>query len=477
MSVITIKYGDLEEASSYSKKLSQNLSGYADELSRKITSPINSLPGNDKRGYASGAAYSASRKISELRDKSNRFNSFSQKVDCFASNAQKADSTVASSIKRAASSYVGERSWWQGACDAIWNFLFVDIANSTDIGRTISDCVKSGWSYVTQTAEKVRDWFKHGDGKYIWNIVSGITAGVLAVVGAITAVAAAIAGGPIIAVIIAIFAAAAAILGGVITIANSSVKIYNNAKALMSDDPGVSRYLGNIEGISDAVDKYDMGDAEDNAKWETGADVVDKTKLVCDTIGIIKGVTDLGAVKSDITGRITGYKFNKNNIMTNIRKSMGFDFDKNKFTMKGMFGVGAENSVTSSWYANKNGYGGFKWLMNRHTSTQNTINFIANGASKLNKIMSSFKSADTVYESIKQGYDFSSTEATLLSIKSISATVIEIYEGLGNHNIFGGLNKITIKPYKNIAKHFKEWGWGDKIIDHLSDALVPFLSV
>lgn len=472
MSVVTIKYGDLEDASKYSKKLSQKLGGYADELSRKITSPISSLPGNDNRGYASSAAYSASRKINELRDRSNRFNTFSQKVDRFISNAQKADSTVANSMKRAASSYVGERSWWQGFCDVVWGAICVDFFNSTNIGRAISDCVKSGWSYVTQTSEKVRDWFKHGDGKYIWNIVSGVAAGVLAVIGAISAVAAAIAGGPIIAVV----AAVAAVFGAVITIANSSVKIYNNAKALMSDDPGVSRYLGNIDGISDAVDKYDMGDAEDNAKRETASDVVDKIKLVCDTIGIIKGVTDLGAVKSDLTGRITGYKFDKNNIMTNIRKSLGFDFDENKFTLKGMFGVGSGDSVTSSWYANKNGYGGFKSFMNLHTNTQNTIDFIANSTSKLNKVMTSIEKIDSVYESVKRGYDFSSTETTLESIKSIGATIIDTYEALGNHKLFGGLNKITIKPYKNIEKHFKEWGWGDKITERLSEAIMPFVS-
>lgn len=461
MATVTIKYSKLEDTSNYAKKLSKNLNGYADEIKRKVTSPISGLPGNDNRGYASTASSSASKKIRELQDNSSRFNTFSQDVERFVATAKRADSTVAKSIKSTASSYVGERSAWDGFWDFLWNTVCVDFFNGTAAGRFIKDCATTAWSKVTSVAEKVHDWFKHGDGRYVWNIVAGVVATVAAIAGAITAVAAVIAGGPVIAVVLAVVAAVAAVVGAVITTVNSSVKIYNNAKALSSDDPGVSRYLGTINGYSDATKKYDMGDAEDNKKWETSGKVVDTTKTVCDVIGILKGVTDLGAVKSDITGRITGYKFNKNNVMSNIRKSIGFDFNKNKFTSKGELGFTKNNwNVTKSWYANENGYGGFKWLMNRHTGTQNAINSVFNISNVVDKAQGTLEKVDSIYDRLKTGFDFSSTDATLKSIQSAGYTIIEAYEALGNIKLMKGINAITVKPFRateKVIKRIEQW--------------------
>lgn len=461
MATVTIKYSKLEDTSNYAKKLSKNLNGYADEIKRKVTSPISGLPGNDNRGYASTASSSASKKIRELQDNSSRFDTFSQDVERFVATAKRADSTVAKSIKSTASSYVGERSAWDGFWDFLWNTVCVDFFNGTAAGRFIKDCATTAWSKVTSVAEKVHDWFKHGDGKYVWNIVAGVVATVAAIAGAITAVAAVIAGGPVIAVVLAVVAAVAAVVGAVITTVNSGVKIYNNAKALSSDDPGVSRYLGTIDGYSDATKKYDMGDAEDNKKWETSGKVVDTTKTVCDVIGILKGVTDLGAVKSDITGRITGYKFNKNNVMSNIRKSMGFDFNKNQFTSKGELGFTKNNwNVTKSWYANENGYGGFKWLMNRHTGTQNAINSVFNISNVVDKAQGTLEKVDSIYDRLKTGFDFSSTDATLKSIQSAGYTIIEAYKALGNIKLMKGINAITVKPFRateKVIKRIEQW--------------------
>lgn len=475
MATVTIKYSKLEDTCRYAKKLSENLGGYADEIYRKIISPISGLPGNDNRGYASTVSSSAGKKIRELQDNASRFNTFSQDVERFVATAKCADSTVAKSIKCTANSYIGERSAWDGFWDFLWNTVCVDFFNATTVGRFIKDCTVTAWSSIASVTEKVRDWFKHGDGKYWWNIVSSIVAPICAIAGTITAVAAAIAGGPVIAVVLAVVAAAAAILGAVITTVNSAVKFYNNVKALSSDDPGVSRYLGTINGYSDAIKKYDMGDAEDNKNWETSGKVVDTTKTVCDVIGIVKGITDLGAVKSDITGRVTGYKFDKNNVMYNIRKRMGFDFDKNKFTSKGELGFTKSNwNVTKSWYANENGYGGFKWLMNRYTRTQKTINSVFNIANVVDKAQTTLAKADSIYDRLKTGFDFSSPESTLQSMQSAGYTIIETYEALGNIKLMKGINSVTVSQFRGLEKvdkRVKDWT-GKTICEHLAELIV-----
>lgn len=453
MSSIKIKYDELEQSSKCAKNLAEELDFYSSRITKKISNPISSLPGNDKSGYASNIVASASAKIRELNNRANMFDTYSGKVQAFVANAEKADKAVQKSIKSTAQSYIGERSKWETFCDNVYNFLFVDLANKYDVVRFLTDAAKSGWTYVTSFTEKARDWFKHGAGKYVWNIVSAVVVTVGAIVGAITAVAAAIAGGPILAVVLAVIAAGAAIVGAIITTINSAVKVYNNAKALGEDDPGVARYMGDISGVSDAVEKYDMGDAEDNKNWETTGNVIDTTKTVCDVIGIVKGITDLGAVKSELTGRITGYKFNKNNIMTNIRSNLGFDFDKNKFTFKMMFGI-SKTDTTSSWYANKNGYGGLKFFHNLTTNQQNTIKIIADGSAITSKVMGVFENADSVYTRLKKGYKFSSPTETLESMESIGYTIIDTYALFGNSKVFGGINKLIVKPAKQGMKLF-----------------------
>lgn len=449
MSEVNIKYSSLRDASQYANDLSNNLSTYAGEIARTVTKKLGNLPGNDNAGYANTAYSCAADKIRELNDNSTKFSDFAKKVNSFVENTIRADENVANSIRITASSYVGERSVWQGFCDFLWNAVCVDFVNGTTLGRLIKDCATTVWSGVTAVAERVRDWFKHGKGKYVWNMVYAVVSAVSAIVGVVTAIAAVVAAGTTAGIVFAVIAAIAAVVGAVITTVNSAVKIYNNRKAFKSDDPGVSRYLGTINGVSDAIEKYDMGDMDDNKNWEFGGKVVDGIKTFCDVIGFAKGVTDLAAVKSDITGRITGYEFNKNNIMQNIRKSMGFDFDKNQFTLKKMFEINSLDK-TSSWFANENGYGGLKVFMNMYTDKQEAIKSFVKCNEFLSRAMKITEKADSVYENVKRGYDFSSTEATFKSIESIAYSVIDIYDSLGSVKVFSGINNIVVKPFKTI---------------------------
>ena len=266
-----------------------------------------------------------------------------------------------------------------------------------------------------------------------------------------------ISGGCIFFLVVAAIGAVAAIVGAAITTVNSSVKIYNNVKALREDNPGVSRYLGNISGVSDAIEKYDLGDAEDNDNWEKVGLGVDTAKVTCDILGIVTSVVNLGAVKSTITGRTTTYEFSKVNIMKNIRVSLGFDVDKNHYTiLKGS----SESTVgrlveafggnsTKTWYANANGYGGFKWLMNRYTNTQVFINTVVNSSCVVNNVMSTMKAGDKVFSRLKSGLDFSSPATTFSGIGEI---VKDTYGMLGNFQPFGGVNKYTFKPYTNFVE-------------------------
>ena len=453
MSRVTIQYSHLESAADSAGRLARELSSYSGELSSKVKQALASLPGSDSQGYVSSASAQVGQKIRDLDSLSGRFSALSSDLERFGERTKSADERVAKSIKSTASSYVGERNWFEAACDAVYNFLVVDVANSNRFTRFLFDCGKYVWNRGEELVSSAYNWFKHGGGRYIWNITMAVVGTVAAIAGAVTAVAAFLGGGCLFFMVVAGIGAVAAIIGAAITTVNASVKIYNNAKALREDDPGVARYLGNIDGVSDAIKKYDLGDAEDNAAWEDVGLVVDTTKLTCDVVGIVTSVVNLGAVKSTITGRTTTYDFSKANIMKNFRVSLGFDVEQNKYMiLKGSGKSPVERLVetlggnsTKTWYANVNGYGGFKWLMNRYTSTQVVINTVVNGSCVINNVMSTVEKGDKVFSSLKSGLDFSSPESALLDTGNL---IIDLYDALGNLQPFGGINKYTLKPYK-----------------------------
>ena len=453
MSGVTIQYSRLASAADSASRLSRELSSYSGELSSKVKQALAALPGSDSRGYAASASAQVGQKIRDLDSLSGRFSALSSDLERFSERAKSADKRVAKSIKSTASSYVGERNWFEAACDAVYNFLFVDLANSNSFTRFLFDCGKYAWNRGAELVSGVYSWFKHGDGRYVWNIVGAFVGAVAAVAGAVTAIAAFVSGGCIAFLVVAAIGAVAAVIGAAITTANSAVKIYNNAKALQEDNPGVSRYLGNIGGVSDAIKKYDLGDAEDNATWEKYGDAVDTTKVVCDVVGIVTAAVNMGAVKSSITGRTTTYKFSKANIKKNFQVSLGFDMEKNQYTVlkggdKSTVGRLVETfggNSTKTWYANANGYGGFKWLMNRYTKTQTFINTFVNSSCVVNNVMKTMEGGDKAFTRLKSGLDFSSPETAILDTGNL---VIDLYETLGNLQPFSGINKFTVKPYK-----------------------------
>lgn len=447
MSKVTIHYGNLDTAANNGSKLSRGLSSYSSDLNSKVRSALTKLPGTDDRGLIASAITSVDRKVGKLNSLSGTFQSFSSDVSNLASDAMRADERVAKSIKSTASNYVGERNWFESACDAVYNFLFVDLVNSNCVTRFLANGAKAAWNWAGNVTSNVYNWFKHGDGRYVWNIVSSVVATVAAIAGVIGAAAAIVAAGCPVAVILAVVGLVAAVVGAVITTANSAVKLYNNAKALKEDNPGVSRYMGDIGGVSDAIKKYDMGNAEDNESWKTFGVAVDTTEVVCDVIGIVTSAANLGAIKSDMTGRTTGFRFDKETIMRNFRSSVGFDFEENKYTLKKMVGKFGSNT-TENWYPNKDGYGGLRWFTNRYTSTQNFINTVFNGNEIINSTMSTLSKGDKVYSKLKSGLDFSTPENGIIEV---SSTIIDVYSALGKFKLFNGINKFTVKPYKALT--------------------------
>lgn len=364
MSEVYIHYSTLDDAINKSKKARSEISGYIEEIKKKITTPISNLNGADSSGYASTASTLAWQKISNLTDKASRFVSFEDSVRNFSSFAKNKDKYVSGQIETVASMYVKERTWYQKAGDWLYNTFCVDIPNKFDWTRSFFDCAKRVFGDIGDALEKVHDWFKYGDGKYILNITLSVLGTVAAIGGAIAAICAIpFTGGATIPIVIGCIGAAAASVGAVITTVNSVTSITQNAKALsLSGDvfdandgnPGAARYYGNTSKLSDYWKKNDMGDEATNKGFEKAGKIIDTTKTVADVTSFVCSIASLGNVhdyrikngNADINIRYNGdkwykgYSFTYDNIKRNIMHDMGFKISSGKLDGGKAFGQG-----------------------------------------------------------------------------------------------------------------------------------------
>lgn len=347
MSEVYIHYSSLEDSIKKSEKARGEISGYIEELKTRIINPVSSLSGSDSSGYASTAADLAWRKINSLSSKASEFSSYEYSVRNFISTAKNKDKYVSSQIETIASTYVEKRTWYEKIGDGIYDFFCVDVSNQWDWTRGFVDCSKWVGNEVGNGLEKVKDWFKYGDGKYILNITMSVVGVVAAVAGTIAAIVAIpFTGGTsalTLPVLIGCIGAAATGIGAVITIVNSKSTIEGNAKALSlsgpllafdEDDgnPGAARYYGNISKLSDEWSKTDMGDASTNTNYAVAGKVVDTTKVVADTTAFVCNIASLGNVKDyrykNPNDHVTSYSFTWSNIKKNIRADIGFNVSK-----------------------------------------------------------------------------------------------------------------------------------------------------
>lgn len=339
MGEICIRYSELEASIADSRKMRGKMDDYINELRRKVISPIENLPGNDTGGYASDARQSALNKTNRIEAAKARFLTYESSLSGFVEAARAADQTVARRIEALADVYIGKRTWYEAIGDWLYNTFCVDAVNSNDILRFLSDAVKWGAGEIGDYLEEVRDYFKYGDGKYVFNIVmSGLEiAGAIA--GVILAIAAISVTGGAIALVIGIVGAAATTVGAVISVSNSISKGISNCKAeelrRQGDNSG-ARYYGDTESLSDYWEKHDMGDADTNAAYETAGEAIDRTKKVSDTVALVCNIASLGNVKDlrykDVhintnynKGKwYAGYSFTPSNILKNLKHDMGF---------------------------------------------------------------------------------------------------------------------------------------------------------
>ena len=296
MGKITIDYSEINSAAKKARSVSGYFEDFEEELEKKVSKKLSGLPGSDSKGNIGNAKSVVSSKIKELREKKKYYSDLASSLEKLAENIEYEEKSVVTDVRYIATEALelNRQSKWQAFCQWAYGTFCVDMLNWNPVTRFIGNGIKKGLDWVQEKGTKIVDWFKHGEGKYYLGIALDALAVVGAIAGTVVAVALAVATGGAAAPLVV--AAVASTIGTVMTMVDSGFSIYNKVKALKVEketgDPGRARYYGNISGVSDTIDKTDMGGKTANDVWGgvgTGYDVVhvaaDITAVVSGTIG------------------------------------------------------------------------------------------------------------------------------------------------------------------------------------------------
>lgn len=464
MSEIYIHYGNLEDSVKKSQKVRSEITGYVDEIKKRITTPISGLSGNDSSGYASTASSLAWGKINALNDKANRFSSYENTVNNLISKARTKDNYVSSQIETIAGMYVEKRKWYQKAGDWIYNTFCIDWANQWDWSRNLADASKWVRNKIGNAFEPIVDWFKYGDGKYVWNIVTSVVGTVAAIGGAIAAICAIpFTGGATIPIVIGCIGAAAAAVGAVITTVNSVTSVVQNSKAISKSgnlfdendgDPSAARHYGSQTTLSEYFNKTDMGDKETNEKFEKAGETIDTIKVVADVTSFVCSIASLGNVKdyrlkngnANINTRYNGdkwykgYSFTYDNIKRNIMHEMGYKISSGKLDFEDAFNV--DKSIFAKSYTVSKKFT-LRWDTGSWSLSEKAVK-IFRGA----KI---FKNITDLNESAGTLNDFFKYRDTAPTINDAADAVKAVTGLLGNMDFYAPFDDYGTKTGKTIS--------------------------
>lgn len=328
MSKITIDYSEINSAAKKARSASGYFEDFEDELERKVSKKLSNLPGSDTRGNIGNAKDIVSAKIKELREKKKYYSNLASSLETLADNIEYEEKSVVTDVRYIATEALelNRQSKWQAFCQWAYGTFCVDLMNWNPITRFIGNGIKKGLDWIQKIGTKVVNFFKYGYGRYILDIALDICAVVASIAGTVAAIALAVGtGGTATPLVVA---AIASTISTVMTVIDSSVSVYNKAKALdmHKEDPGRARYYGNIDGVNDAIKKTDMGGQTANNVWEAVGTGYDVAHVAADVTAFVAGSYGKAGLsyspKKGPDGRMIGVEYNPAKAKSNFKNVM-----------------------------------------------------------------------------------------------------------------------------------------------------------
>ena len=343
MAVIEFDYKALKSAIKTANKMSGSwgvYNTYRSDLKNTLHDSIAEwkLSGEEPCGhsYVVNAQGDITNKRSQLETRMGEWTNLATNLESFKTFVEEQDKAVKTIFETTSKQYtdysgIGGAFTWLG--DAFFGAIGVDLLNSNKVTRGIADWGKSKIDDLHTVEQNVKDWFKHGNGRYVANIVGSLALTTAAIVGtAIAIIGIPFTGGSSAVIAVGCIGAVASGIGAAISAFNTYHTIKENAEALsIEDDPATARFHGDVSSYSEHVSKTKYSSPEEYDKYSKIAKGIDIADGVCTVVSIGTGLaTSFGTKSIEVVGeggdvtKQTVFDFSPKNVKSNVLKTFGF---------------------------------------------------------------------------------------------------------------------------------------------------------
>ena len=361
MGTVIIKLNELDSTVRNINKTRKALDRYSDEIFDSVISRTRNLTGTDSKGYVASASGLAKKKMRQLETQREELRKCAANITRFSEFAEKKDTRYAQKVKADIMNSFGKRNVFKVFADSIYEAYVVisnEFSNSSPLFKELKRVTEITISDTSDFVQKTKNYFKYGNGKYLWNIAKSVGKVFVAAAALLTLVGLTIGTGgaalPAILVIakIGIVAGAAATVlnvGDMMATVNSNVTAYEESK---KGKVSYARYHGNVEGVNDKIKKTDYGSVDKNKFMGRVGVIYESTtkasEVIRDVATLIVGASALGQVKTLSAGKEPGvvkYDFSPKNIKQNLK----YEYYKKAYKS----GIGWKNGIEGEQIAVK----------------------------------------------------------------------------------------------------------------------------
>lgn len=486
MADIVFDYSEIKSAKSKAEDIaggwfSSGIDDYKSGLKSSLKSPLDEwrLSESEPYGhaYVSSAQGNIDTKISALDTAATKWTNLATKLGNFVQYVQDRDSDVVNIFETTSDQYTdykGLKGVFNYISDVAYNFFAVDLANSNGFTRAIADWGKEKADDFSSVLQDVEDYFKHGDGRYILNIIGSVALTTVAIAGVvISIVGLPFTGGATCSTAVAcisLLGVAAGTVSAAISAYNTKYAVKSNVEALIyTDDPGKARFYGDVSKYSEYVAKTDLGSKEANEKAEKKGKILDTTKAVADVVQLGTGLATTFGTKSvevlDDAGNVakhTTFDFSPSNVKTNVLKTFGFKATKESAS------VDVVEINQSTVISNADEIGDTTIDMTRATydmdykssSFEKTVDIASDGTKTVTR-SATFNKAEisTEYKSVVASNNVVTQEfSTYVAHAEASSTVIDYTNALSTVDDINKAKAVNDSAFVTVLKTIKETG-------------------
>ena len=477
MSIASISYSSLKDASNEAKSVAKKLDKYADSLYDNVYKKLNKYDGIWTSNLST-AKSKTNDKISELRSEQSRYETYATDLIDLRDECKEVDKAVKSRVSSLTASFNDAHGIRNSKVENAISYFFTSLGNETAFGRWLGgkkDDFDSGMNYFK---DSIKEWYNYEGGK---ELIKGMLVVVLevaiaiagAVVAVLTFIGGAITGGAILVLV-------AALVGAAIALQNALTN-YENEKAgyaaRQNNDPATGMRRSEINSYTDYLrSSYMFGDDGETYhynKFYNGLAIgIDIVNLACTVVTVVSSAGKL--LKN-------GFKWatGSNAKLSDIKISQVFSKDTLS-AFKGKFIDIKEAFKMNGWQAAKDfGSQMFK-DMGRNIKGEFFDFFETNGDFNMKGAISSIKNMISIPKDIlSDGFNASnifkvgltSVVFPALTVFSVDSTDATIVTGEDGQLQWDFTEKITFSDFFSLGE--KGWKLGSDLIKGMSsDSIV-----